>query len=573
MSTTLRHVLSAGCALVTVAAGVLVAQPSQAAANDVTLTVSGLTATMHMGSYTITFDNKGAASSLVANGRELIGEAAGFYTDIEGGKTGLAPTKLTVVTDTAAMADIFYTSALGELHYVMRSGVNGLYSYFVTTGIGTVGEFRNVYRLDGSIFRTAANTLRSGTMPTLGDVEAATVLQDSTYRFADGTVYTKYDWATLRTEDVFHGVSGGGFGVWVLPASTEYHNGGPLKQELMVHLESNTGDATVLNMLSASHFGSPAVAIPSGKIYGPTLVYFNNGDQADARAQAAKERAEWPYTWLVNAHYPLSRSTVTGTLRLSNGQPAAGATVTLAQPGGDLYAMGRDYIFSANADANGAFRLPNVRPGNYTLYAFANGGSTASGAIGSVTDQFQKDDVTVAGGSTSLGTLTWSPTTFAHPLWQIGAADRTAREFKLGNVARQYALFDQVPANLTYTVGSSNARDNWYYAQTKAGTWTVNFNLASGFSGNGHLTVALAGATRTADITASVNGTSIGNFPSFANDGAIYRSTNIAGYYHRFTIDFPASRLKAGANTLTLKATSVSAGGGDMYDTLALAAD
>jgi rhamnogalacturonan endolyase len=552
--------------------GSAVARSSFAATSGVTVNVSGLNATMSTGIYTIKFNSKGAAKSLLANGKELIGKAAGFYTDVAG-LTGFAPTKLTVKTNTPEMVDIVYTSSWGEQHYVMRSGVNGLYSYFIANAIGTVGEFRSVYRLDGAIFRNHLSGQRSGPMPTLSDIQKAQVLQDSTYKLANGTTYTKYDWATLQSEDLVHGVYGNGYGVWVIPPSTEYNNGGPMKQELMVHVESNTGDATVLAMLSASHFGNPPVAVPAGKIYGPWLVYFNNGDAADARARATQERAAWPYTWLADPHYPLNRATVTGTLHLRNGRPAAGATVTLAQPGGDLYTMGRDYIFSATADANGQFRLPHVRAGNYTLYAFANGGSTEPGAIGSVTDQYQKDNVAVSGAATDLGTLTWSPTTYAHPLWQIGTADRTAKEFKLGNLPRQYGLFNQVPANLTYTVGSSTAANNWYYAQTKAGAWDVKFRLNSGYTGNGHLTVALAGTTRSANITVLVNGVSIGNYPAYPNDGAVYRSANQSGYYRRFTLNFPASRLRAGDNTVTFRANGISAGGGVMYDTVTLAAD
>jgi rhamnogalacturonan endolyase len=70
-------------------------------------------------------------------------------------------------------------------------------------------------------------------------------------------------------EDHVHGVYGERHGVWLITSSHEYFNGGPIKQELMVHVETNTGDGVVLNMLSASHFGTPSVKIPSGKIYGP----------------------------------------------------------------------------------------------------------------------------------------------------------------------------------------------------------------------------------------------------------------------------------------------------------------
>ncbi len=101
----------------------------------------------------------------------------------------------------------------------------------------------------------------------------------------------------------------------------------------------------------------------------------------------------------------------------------------------------------------------------------------------------------------------------------------------------------------------------------------MNFNLSKTYSGNGHLTVALAGSSRTASISVGVNGRNVGSFPSYTNDAGIYRSANQSGYYHRFTINFAASLLRAGANTLTFRATNVSSGGGVMYDTVKLEAD
>ncbi len=391
------------------------------------------------------------------------------------------------------------------------------------------------------------------------------MLQNETFQLPNGTVYTKYDWASYVADDKVHGMYGSGYGVWMLPASNEYVEGGPMKQELMVHVESASGDGTVLNMLVGAHFGTPAVTVPSGKIYGPWLLYFNNGSSSDAVAQAATERAQWPYSWLSNSHYPLTRTTVTGTLRLADGRPAAGAMVTLAQPGGNIYGQGADYIFYAQADASGHFSIPNVRANTYSLYAYAMGGS-----IGDVTNQYERDNVAVSGSTLDLGTVTWSPPEYANSLWQIGTADRRADEFKLGNLPRHYGLNDQVPANLTYTIGQSTPANNWYYAQTQVGTWTVNFNLSRAYTGTGHLTVALAGSTRTANIAVGVNGASVGSIPSFTNDAAIYRSANQSGTYHLILLTFPASRLRVGANSVTFHATSVSSGGGAMYDTIKL---
>lgn len=562
LSSLLILVLVAGWGLVMPA---LQREPAHAA-SPVTLSVSGMTATISNGIFTIKFNSSGTGYSLVWQGKELIGPAKGFYSSINGG-TGFSPTQLTVVTNTSSMVDIAYISSWGELHYVVRSGVSGLYSYFLATGIGTVGEFRTLYRVDGSIFRTGYNGVETAiAFPTLSQIQSATELQDSTYQLSDGTIYTKYDAATyLMSQDLLHGVYGNGYGVWLISPSHEYNNGGPLKQDLTVHVDSSTGDAVVLNMLISAHFGTPEVTIPSGKFFGPWFVYLNNGSISDAQTQATLQQQQWPYSWLSNPAYPLTRTTVTGTLRLADGRPAAGAQITLAQPGGDVYAQGAGYIFTTVADSAGNFTLHQVRPGSYSLYAWANGGS-----IGDITDQYELDNVNVSGTSTNLGTLTWTPVRYSTLLWQIGTADHKAAEFRLGNLPRQYGLWNQAPANLTYTIGSSTPANNWYYAQTAVGTWNVNFSLSQSYSGDAHLTVALAGMTRTAAVTIRVNGTAIGSYPAYTNDAAIYRSANQSGYYHLMVFSFPASLLKVGSNTVAFAMTSVSSGGGAMYDTLKL---
>ncbi len=416
--------------------------------------------------------------------------------------------------------------------------------------------------------------------PTLSQILASKVLQDSTFQLADGTVYTKYDASTYVDEDKLHGVYNSSQGIWMISPSHEYVNGGPMKQDLTVHVEGSTGDAVLLNMLVSGHFGTPGVSIPSGKIYGPWLVYFNNGSIADAQFQVYKEHAAWPYSWLSNPNYPLARTSVFGKLHLADGRPASGAIVTLAQPGSDIYTQGSGYIYSTKADFFGDFLLPNVRPGSYSLYAWANGG-----LIGDVTDQYEHDNVNVSGWLANLGTLTWSPPEYKNFLWQIGTADRKAAEFKLGNVPHQYGLFNQVPTNLTYTIDRSTPWNNWfyshtsdhstpgndwYYAQTAVGTWTINFNLSQACTGTAHLTVALAGMSRMPTVQVGVNGTTMAPLPVIVNDAAIYRSANQSGTYHLVLITFPASLLKAGSNSITFQATDVISGAGAMYDTIKL---
>src|SRR5215471_10461942 len=98
----------------------MVARAAAPAPDPVQLTVSGMTAVLSNGLYTVSFDKAGSARSLVIGGRQLIGRAKGFYSSVNGSLT-FSPTELRVVTDTPDMADIAYVSPWGELHYVARS--------------------------------------------------------------------------------------------------------------------------------------------------------------------------------------------------------------------------------------------------------------------------------------------------------------------------------------------------------------------------------------------------------------------------------------------------------------------
>ena len=527
--------------------------------------INQMTATISNEYITVKFNNSGTAYSLVKDGKELIGPAKGFYCSTDG-KNGFTPTSLKIVTDTSEMSDIAYISNWGELHYVMRGGISGIYSYFVATDIGKVGEFRTVYRLDGNIFRNGYNSVKSGPLPTINDIKNSTKLQDETYKFEDGTVYSKYDWADYESRDHVHGIYGDGYGAWVIPASNEYYNSGPMRQELMVHVESSTGDGVLLNMLKGSHYGAGDVTIPKNKIYGPWLVYINNGDASDAQKRATEEEKSWPYSWLNNSNYPLERTTVSGTLNISGGKLPDGATVVLAKPGGEFYTQGEDYIFYGKADSNGKFSIPNVRQGTYTLYAYATKGD--------ITDQFAKDNINITGTSMNLGTLNWNPTVHTNFLWKIGTADRMSSEFKLGNLERQYGLPEQVPADLTYTIGSSVEANDWYYAQTKVGTWNVNFNLDKNYGGKAYLTTAIASVARNPKVDIYVNGQMAGTLDySKENDSTTYRSANQSGRYRNQIIEFPANFLKQGDNTVSFKMDKVSESGGIMYDIIKLETD
>jgi rhamnogalacturonan endolyase len=235
--------------------------------------------------------------------------------------------------------------------------------------------------------------------------------------------------------------------------------------------------------------------------------------------------------------------------------------VVLAKPGEEMYKQGGDFIFYAKADASGKFTLPNVRRGTYALYAYATRGS--------VTAQLEKDNIDVAGKALSLGVVRWTQPKYSRLLWQIGQSDRMSGEFKFGDQVRNIQWIGMVPADLTYTIGTSHEREDWYFAQGKPGHWDVDFTTTAEYTGTAHLTVAIAGVSQNPKLTISVNGTDVKSL-AYANDAATYRAALRSARYQLEDIAFPAALLKQGANVVRFGMTSVGGNGGIMYDTIKL---
>jgi rhamnogalacturonan endolyase len=236
-----------------------------------------------------------------------------------------------------------------------------------------------------------------------------------------------------------------------------------------------------------------------------------------------------------------------GARRDEAGRGSRGGTGAVVDRAAALYNQAGDYIFFVQADADGRFTLPAVRPGTYTLYAWQTQGP--------ITQSLAKDGIEVKGEQLDLGVVDWDPPYHPHLLWQIGKADRMAGEFKFGDLPRTNQRIYQVPSDLTFTIGKSRASEDWYYAQ-RGGTWTVNFDVPNPPTGNAYLTIAIAGGSGN-------NG----------DDASVRRAANRSGRYGRNEYVFPAKLIRAGANSLALRSNSAGASGGLMYDTIVLEAD
>lgn len=554
---------------------------------DVSMTVNGMSVTMNNGKIVVTIGTNGRVSSYKYNTtKELLGSSGIYfdYTTAQGNKA-LSPTKLTVVKDTPEMCEVLYSATSGntifEQGYIMRKNVAGLYTYVIATGTATsasepIKEARVCSRLASTMLQGYVDWRMNGTIPSNAEMSVAekeeNTVQDATYYLADGSIYTKYNWANYIAADTLHGLSDNFYGLWNIPVSYEWINGGVERQELMVHATSKS--PITIQMLQGEHLGGSAMVLNDGekKLYGPFLIYSNmktpkiTGPINDAKAMAAQQQEEWPYQWFDNELYPKTRGTVRGHLNVTTGQRNDSVRIILAQEKNtEPVAQVHGYQFWTLTDEMGDFCIKNVRPGTYHLYAYATAGD--------VTDMLEVDDLTITEGEQSLGTIDWTPVRYSEQLWIIGENDRRSSEFCLSDSMRQYGLWDKVPASLTYVIGKSNPKTNWYYAQTKAGTWTIGFTLDKTYKGTACLTASLAGATNAgSSVSVQVNNVTRATWKPGVNDAAIYRSAIQSGRHWLMNCTFPAIALRKGSNTVKLTMSGNGKNGGFMYDCIKLEA-
>jgi rhamnogalacturonan endolyase len=271
----------------------------------------------------------------------------------------------------------------------------------------------------------------------------------------------------------------------------------------------------------------------------------------------------------------------------------------------------KHYQFWNDGAEDGKFTITQVRPGTYTLHAFADG----------VLGEFAQANITVAAGKTlDLGQIEWKPVRYGRQVWEIGYPDRTGGKFFKGDgdnywlwgwVLRYPLLF---PHDITYTIGRSDYHKDWFFEQVphgesmawlnpeakdpanqrfgwvKAGaqgttggggpwtiyghgratTWTIKFNLDQPSQGTAALRVALAGAD-TYQLEVAVNGQVVGTIhPSITN--AIRYNSNKSVWQEQ-TLKFDASQLKAGDNELQLTVPAGDLTSGVVYDYLRLELD
>jgi rhamnogalacturonan endolyase len=572
-----------------------------------------------------------------------------------------------------------------EVRYAMGRGNSGVYVYAIFShpasyragGVGS--ESRYITKINQAFDWISVDADRNMLECAPTDWGTGVVVHAKEQRILTkgpykNSVEHKYSYSGVQYQTTAYGWSStkNHMGIWFINPTIEYLSGGPAKLELDCHFGDNDNpDPIILDYWEGGHYDTGARCnIAAGeewnKVIGPIFVYVNSLDKPepttqaeldtlaatagnptipaswtdnqtalyqDALAQAKKETAQWPYDWVNGVDYPHKdqRGTVTGQIVLNDPQAASTKlphlTVGLTHPDGGGVIWIHDakyYQFWNDGSEEGKFTVANVRPGNYTLRAFADG----------VLGDFAQANITVEAGKTlDLGKLEWKPVRYGKQLWDIGYPDRTGGKFFKGDGPNywlwgwnlRYALL--FPNDITYTIGKSDYHKDWFfeevphadnlsfvnpdakdpanqrfgwvkgesldqypqtntrgpwaiYGRGRTTVWTVKFNMDKAVQGRAALRVALAGVNAIAQLAVTVNGQNAGAIGDGKSpDNARLITTNTIRYnsdkglWQERTLRFDAALLKPGENEMTFTVPGGDLQSGVVWDYLRLELD
>jgi len=533
------------------------ARGADAAPAPVTITETDSSFTLSNGLVSARIEKRsGTLASLTYQGLELMaqgrgGSVGGYWSSVGRGRPGSqadAIIRINPATNAGAMAEIscrLHNSTDSpdapvdaDYRYALGRGEHWLYVMSVLEhkpgypAFG-VGEARYCLKLNPEVFDyMTIDADRHRVMPSGYDWDHGEPLNLKEARRMTTGVHKgepehKYDYSAVFADTPAYGWSStkNTVGLWMINPSLEYLGGGPTKAELTGHLDVNPGGLpTLLNMWVGSHYGGTTISVAQTdswtKVVGPFVLYCNvlpNGPVEpvqkalwlDAVQHAAREAAQWPFSWAADSNYPsaAARGAVRGEIvlrdplapnsKMSNvwvgltapdytppprfgfgGRPGFNPTNSL-RPGFTNFAnrgfgpgrggfppqvdWQRDakyYQFWVRADSSGRFTIPNVRAGAYSLHAIADG----------VLGEFTRTNITVAAAEQKgLGRLEWKPERFGRTVWEIGVPDRTAREFRHGDHYWQWGLYfdypKEFPDDVHFVIGRSDPRRDWNFVQ------------------------------------------------------------------------------------------------------------
>ncbi|KAI0879736.1 rhamnogalacturonate lyase [Hypoxylon argillaceum] len=518
-----------------------------------------------------------------------------------------------------------------EQWWFLREGETGLHlftrvAYFnqATPYLRDLGELRTLFRPNTNLWtHLSGGDDNYAPIPSANAYKSEVVVQDASWylgntpsdpyvqQYAD--YFTKYTFSELWRDHKVHGEysdgttssDGNTYGAWLVHNTRETYYGGPLHYDLMV-------DGIVYNYLVSGHYGAPVPNITHGfdRTWGPQYYHFNKGTPnttlAELRADAAQYAdPEWNADFYdsiakyVPNYAPTSkRATFKATIQLPSGATRPLAVLSENKQDFQLNVFNQSSLqYWADIDpSTGHVEIPMVKAGTYRLTVYADG----------IFGWFIQDDVAVS-ATAAPPSYKWTPESAGTEIWRIGTPDKSAGEYKHGDVPdaskplrpAQYRIYwaqwdfpGDFPEGVVYKVGESAARDDFNYVHwswfpgyanylrpqpvyDNVNNWTVQFNLSSaqlagaGGDQKATLTVDLAGAKTangnnkwaalptekysTIPYTVAVNGQDVETWtiPAYRSGSCAVRSGVVCqNFGHKFV--FSTTLLRAGVNRLVL---------------------
>jgi rhamnogalacturonan endolyase len=424
-------------------------------------------------------------------------------------------------------------------YYVARGNTSAIFMATHITAEPSVGELRYIARLNRS-------NLPNGNPYADLAGQVLTVEGTDVFALANGETRSKYYNNPPAIDNLVHGVSGPGVGVYMIMGNRESSSGGPFFRDI-----NNQGSSQqeLYNYMNSGHTQTEAYRMG---LHGPYALVVTDGDTPSADLDMSWMSELGLLGWISE------RGLVTG--RVSGMRGASPEA-----PGGVPFVVGwanaRAQYWAKVDPSGGGFSSPPMIPGIYTMTLF-------------------KKELAVSTSSVTVGTDTVTEhLIYVDPpepfIFRIGEFDGTPDGFRnADSIAFMHPSDVRMRpwGPLTYTVGESSLSDfpMAQFQRAMNNPTTIRFTLGQG-EVRPHtlrigITLAFAGSRPVVTVNPGTPSAWTGPIPP-ATNGVQPNSRGVTRGTYRgrnmeFTVRIPASAFVEGINIISISSASGSSGTG-----------
>jgi rhamnogalacturonan endolyase len=455
--------------------------------------------------------------------------------------SGLGSTTQVSATTSAdgTIATVTCTTPTLIHYYVARGGSSIIFMATYITAEPSVGELRYIARLN------RANVPFGNPYADLAD-QVSTVEGTDVFALANGETRSKYYNNPPAIDNLVHGVTGPGVGVYMIMGNRESSSGGPFFRDI-----NNQGSSQqeLYNYMNSGHTQTEAYRMG---LHGPYAMVFTAGE-----APAADLDMSW-MSQLGLQGWISARGRVTG---IVSGMRGASPDAPGGVPFVVAWANARAQYWARVDPSSGGFASPPMIPGTYTMTLYKKELAVKTSTVTVEADVVAEHLLYVD-----------PPDPF---IFKIGEFDGTPDGFRNADLIAYMHPSDvrmQPWGPLTYTAGESALSDfpMAQFQRNMNNPTTIVFTLGEG-EVRPHtlrigITLAFAGARPVVTVNPGTPQQWTGPIPP-ATNGVQPNSRGVTRGTYRgrnmlFTVNIPASALVEGSNTISISSASGSAGTG-----------